>query len=31
MLSFVKNQLDSNSPKTRKCAKEFLNKWGETE
>ncbi|MFW6122483.1 MAG: hypothetical protein ACOC80_16500, partial [Petrotogales bacterium] len=31
ILCFVKNQLDSKSPKTRKTAKEFLNKWGEPE
>lgn len=30
ILCFVKNQLDSDSPKTRKTAKEFLNKWGRT-
>ena len=28
ILCFVKNQLDSKSPKTRKTAKEFLNKFG---
>ena len=27
IIEFVKNQLDSESPKTRKQAKEFLNKW----
>lgn len=27
ILSFVKKQLDSSSPKTKKIAKEFLNKW----
>jgi len=29
IMSFVKNQLDSTSPKTKKAAKEFLCKWGE--
>lgn len=29
ILCFVKNQIDSKSPKTRKTAKEFLHKWGE--
>jgi len=27
IIDFVKNQLDSESPKTRKIAKEFLKKW----
>jgi hypothetical protein len=31
ILCFVKNQLESSSPKTRKIAKEFLDKWGESE
>jgi hypothetical protein len=31
ILRFVKNQLESESPKTRKSAKEFLNNWGEPE
>jgi truncated hemoglobin YjbI len=30
ILRFVKNQIDSDSPKTRKCAKEFLIKYGES-
>jgi hypothetical protein len=29
IMSFVKNQLNSTSPKTKKAAKEFLCKWGE--
>lgn len=29
IFSFVRNQFDSTSPKTKKAAKEFLNKWGE--
>ena len=29
ILLFVKNQLKSDSPKTRRAAKEFINKWGE--
>jgi len=29
ILRFVKNQIDSNSTKTRKSAKDFLTKWGE--
>jgi hypothetical protein len=29
ILCFVKDQLNSNSPKARKIAKEFLNRWGE--
>ena len=28
IVSFVKKQVKSNSPKTRKAAKEFINKWG---
>jgi hypothetical protein len=28
IIEFVKEQLESTSPKTRKKAKEFLNKWG---
>jgi len=28
IMSFVKNQLNSTSPKTKKAAKEFLSKWG---
>ena len=28
ILEFVKDQLNSKSPKTRKTAKEFLKKWG---
>jgi len=31
IISFIKKQLKSNSPKTRKTAKEFINKWGRTE
>jgi hypothetical protein len=31
ILRFVKNQINSNSPKTRKSAKDFLTKWGESE
>ena len=31
ILHFVKNQINSHSPKTRKSAKEFLNKWGESD
>ena len=30
ILRFVKNQIDSDSPKTRKSAKEFLIKYGES-
>ena len=29
IIGFVKKQLDSESPKTRKTAREFINKWGE--
>lgn len=29
IIDFVRRQLDSNSPKTRKTAKEFLGRWGE--
>jgi len=29
IMSFVKNQLKSTSPKTKKAAKKFLSKWGE--
>ena len=29
IIRFVRNQLHSTSPKTKKAAKEFLNKWGE--
>ena len=29
IIGFVKKQLDSSSPKTRKTAREFINKWGE--
>jgi hypothetical protein len=29
ILEFVKKQLNSKSPKTRKIAKEFLAKWGD--
>ena len=29
IIIFIKKQLDSNSPKTRKTAKEFLSRWGE--
>ena len=29
MLEFVKNQMNSASPRTRKQAERFLNKWGE--
>jgi hypothetical protein len=28
IISFVKNQLKSESPKTRKAARDFINKWG---
>ena len=31
IINFVKKQLDSVSPKTRKTAKEFLSRWGETD
>lgn len=31
IIRFVKNQINSDSPKTRKSAKEFLTKWGESE
>ena len=31
IIDFVKNQLSSQSPKTRKAAKKFLNRWGENE
>jgi len=31
IIRFVKNQINSDSPKTRKTAKEFLTKWGESE
>ncbi len=30
IINFVKNQLNSESPKTRKIANKFLNKWGDT-
>jgi hypothetical protein len=30
ILGFVKKQLNSSSPKTKKTAKEFLEKWGES-
>ena len=30
ILLFVKNQINSESPKTRKVAKEFINRWGES-
>ena len=29
IIGFVKKQLDSSSPKTRKTAREFIDKWGE--
>jgi len=29
IIGFVKKQLDSESPKTRKTAREFIDKWGE--
>lgn len=29
ILEFVKNQLKSTSPKTRKKAKQFLKRWGD--
>jgi hypothetical protein len=28
IISFIKKQLNSDSPKTRKTAKDFINKWG---
>lgn len=31
IINFVKNQLGSSSPKTKKVAKEFLSKWSEYE
>ena len=31
IIDFVRRQLESESPKTRKAAKEFLNRWGENE
>jgi len=31
IFKFVKNQLQSSSPKTRKKAEEFLEKWGKWE
>jgi hypothetical protein len=30
IIGFVKKQLDSSSPKTRKTARDFIDKWGET-
>ena len=31
IMLYVKNQLNSSSPKTKKIAKEFIGKWGESE